>query len=112
MLMMMWMLSCLCPSVPIRIITTLLFQAYTINWVIMLMNLYDGVMLVLMTWYIDDNITTICDDVAISIVCMSDTRINNVLSQNDTNDNNTSTPPSFLLSTAVAYPCIRHKYST
>ena len=40
------------------------------NWVMLLIVLYDGVMLVWMTWYIDDSVTTICDDVTISIVCL------------------------------------------
>ena len=33
------------PSVPPRIVTTLLFQAYTIKWVIVLIVLYAGIML-------------------------------------------------------------------
>jgi len=51
-------------SVPTRIITTLLlFQAYTINWVILLIVKYDGIMLVRMTWYTDVSVMTIHDDV-------------------------------------------------
>merc|ERR1712238_499155 len=46
MLMMMCILACPCPSVPTRIITTLLFQAYTINWVILLI-----VLLIISHWY-------------------------------------------------------------
>ena len=63
MLMMMCILSCPCPSVPTRITTTLLFPAYTINWVILLIVLYDGIILVRMTWYTDGSVTTIHDDV-------------------------------------------------
>jgi len=65
-------LPCSCPSIPIRKITTLLFLAYTINWVILLIVLYDGIMLVGMTWYTDDSVNTISwwwYHVAISIVC-------------------------------------------
>ena len=72
MLMMMCILSCLCPFVSTRIITALFFQAFTINGVIMLIVLYDGIMLVRMTWYTDDSVTTIHDDIAISIVCRCD----------------------------------------
>ena len=58
------LLPCLCLSVPPRIITTLLFQVYTYNWVMLLIVLYDGGMLVQMAWYKDDSsVTTICDDV-------------------------------------------------
>ena len=39
-------LPCSCPSIPTRKITTLLFLVYTINWVILLIVLYDGIMLV------------------------------------------------------------------
>jgi len=35
----------------------------------LLIVLYDGVMLLRMTWYKDDNVMTIPDDAAISIVC-------------------------------------------
>jgi len=38
------------------------------NWVMLLIDLYDEVMLVRMTWYTDDSVTAIHDDVAISIV--------------------------------------------
>ena len=61
MLMMMCIYSCPCPSVPTSIITTLLFQAYTINWVILLIVLYDDGML--MIWYTNDSVPTIHDDV-------------------------------------------------
>ena len=50
-----------------RVIATLLFQVYivyTYNWVMLLIVLYDGVMLVRMTWHMDDSsVTTIRDDV-------------------------------------------------
>ena len=58
------LLSCPYPSTPPRIITTLLFQAYTYSWVMLLIVLYDGAVLVRMTWYTDDSVMT-----AISIVC-------------------------------------------
>ena len=58
------LLSCPCVSVPPREITTLLFQVYTCNWVMLLIVLYGGVMLVRMTWHMNDNsVTTIRDDV-------------------------------------------------
>ena len=60
---------CPCPSVPPRIFTTLLFQAYTYIRVMLLIVLYDGVMLVRMNWYTGDRVTSIRDDVTISIVC-------------------------------------------
>ena len=69
MLMMICIVSCLCPTVPTRIITTILFQAYLINWVILLIDVYDGIMLERMTLYTDNSVTTIRDDVDISIVC-------------------------------------------
>ena len=52
-------LSCPCLSGSPRIITTILFKAYTYNWVILLIVLFDGIMLVQITWYIDGSITTI-----------------------------------------------------
>ena len=45
---------CPCPSVPPRIIATLLFQACTISWGMLLIDLYEGVMFVRMTWYKDE----------------------------------------------------------
>jgi len=67
MLMMICILSCPCPSVPTRIITTLLFQAYTITWVILLIVLlYAGIMLVRINWYTGDSEIAIRDDIAIS----------------------------------------------
>ena len=51
--------SCPCPSNPPRIITTLLFQSYTYSWVMLLIVLYGDGMLVRMTWYTDDSVTTI-----------------------------------------------------
>ena len=56
---------CPCPSVPPRIFTTLIFQVYTYDWVMLLIILsYDGVMLVWMTLYTDeDSVTNIRDDV-------------------------------------------------
>ena len=46
------LLSCRgpCQSIPPRIFTTLLFKAYTYNWVMLLIVLCEGVMFVLMTW--------------------------------------------------------------
>ena len=58
--------ACMCPSVPPRIITTVLFPVYMYDWVMLLIVLYiyDGVMLVRMTWYTDEgSVTTISDDV-------------------------------------------------
>ena len=58
------LLACMCPSFPPRIITTVLFPAYTYDWVMLLIVLYDDVMSVRMTWYTDeDSVTTIRDDV-------------------------------------------------
>ena len=62
------LLSCPCSSVPPRIFTTLLFQAYTYIRVMLLIVLYDGVMLGRMNWFTDEGVMTIRDDVAISIV--------------------------------------------
>ena len=62
------LMSCPYPSVFPRIITTLLFQAYTYNWVMLLIVSYDSVMLVRMNWFTDEGVTTIRDGVAISIV--------------------------------------------
>ena len=58
------LLSRPCPLfLPQIIITTQqLFQAYTINCVILLIVLYKGAVLVRMTWYTDDSVTTIHDD--------------------------------------------------
>ena len=55
------LLSCPCPSVPPRIITTLLFQVDTYSWMMLLIVLYDGVMLVQINWYTDDSVPTIRD---------------------------------------------------
>jgi len=53
------LLSCLCPSILLRKTTTLLFQAYTYDWMMLLIVLYDGIMMVQMIWYTDDSVTTI-----------------------------------------------------
>ena len=112
------LMSCPCPSIPSKIFTTLLFQAYTYSMVILLIVLYDGVMLVRMTWYTDDSVTTIHDDVvSLSVLYMLGAAINNVSSNgNHINNNNTTTPSSFLLDDAatvtVAYPWVRHGYNT
>ena len=58
------LLSCPCQSVPTRIITTHFFQAYTYNWVMILIVLYDGIMIEQST---DDH--SIRDYVTNSIVC-------------------------------------------
>jgi len=55
------LLSCMCTSVPPRIITTLLFQVYTYSWVMLLIVSYDGVMLVQINWYTDNSVPTIRD---------------------------------------------------
>ena len=59
------LLTGMCPSsIPPRIITTVLFPAYTYDWVMLLIVLYDDAMSVRMTWYTDESsITTICDNV-------------------------------------------------
>ena len=62
--------SCPCPSVPTRIITTLFSLPYTINWEILLIVLYDGIVLVRMNWYTGYSETTIRYNIAISIVCV------------------------------------------
>ena len=61
-------LSFPCPSFLLQIIiTTILFQAYTYSWMMLLIVLYDDAVLVWMTWYsiyIDaSSVTTIRDDV-------------------------------------------------
>jgi len=56
------LLSCPCPSVSPRIITTLLFQAYTYIWVMLLLVLYNGAVLVRMTGWTDDRVTSIRDN--------------------------------------------------
>jgi len=45
------LLSCPYPSTPPRIITALLFQAYTYSWMMLLIVLYDGAVLGWMTRY-------------------------------------------------------------
>ena len=63
----------------------------------LLIGLNDGVILVRMTWYTDDSVPAICDDIVISIVCR------NVLTDgNHTNDNNTPKPSSSLSGTTDA----------
>ena len=58
------LLSCPCPSVPPRIIATLLFQTYTYSRVMLVIVLYDSIIyLVQMTLYMDESVTTIRDDV-------------------------------------------------
>ena len=58
------LLACMCPSVPPRIVTTVLSPAYTYDWAMLLIVLYDDVMSARMTWYTDeDSVTTIRDDV-------------------------------------------------
>ena len=68
------------------------------------------------TWYTDDSVTTIRDDVmSLSVLCMSGA-MNNVLSNgNHTNDNNTIASSSALSAAAavtVASPWVQLKYST
>mmetsp|Transcript_36883 Transcript_36883/g.41640 ORF Transcript_36883/g.41640 Transcript_36883/m.41640 type:complete len:83 (+) Transcript_36883:125-373(+) len=81
----------------------------------LLIVLYDGFVLVRMTWYMDeDSVTAIRDDVmSLSVLCMSGA-MNNVLSDgNHTNDNNTTTSSSSLTdAVAVASPWVRRVYST
>ena len=49
-------------------ITTLVFQVYTCYWAMLLIVIYyDGVMLVQMTSYTDDSVTTIRDDVVMML---------------------------------------------
>ena len=108
---------CLCPSVPTRIISTLLFQAYTINWVILLIVLYDGIVLVRINWYTGDSEIAIRDDIAISYQYCMPGATNYVLSNgNSANNNITNTSPSSLsaatTTVTVTYPLVRHKYST
>ena len=50
---------CPCPSVPPRIITTLLFQVGTYYRAMLLIVLYNRVMLVQMTLYTVDSVTTV-----------------------------------------------------
>ena len=103
-MMMMWILTCPSPfpspfpSVPPRIFSTLFFEAYTINWVILLIVLYDRIMLwVWMSWYTDDSVTTI-HFMSLSVVyCMSGAIYNILSNGNHTNDNNTTVPSSSLL---------------
>ena len=77
---------------------------------------FDGIMLVQMTLYTDDSVTTIRDDVmSLSVLCMSGA-MNNVLSHgNRMNANNTSTSFSSLsvaaAAVAVVYPMVLHTYS-
>ena len=91
---------CICQSVPpeyflytiIPPTYTLLFRPYTYNWMMLLTVLYDRVVLVRMTWYTDDSVTTIRDDdvMALPEYCMSGA-MNNVLPDgNNTNDVNTT----------------------
>jgi len=105
MLMMMCILSCPCPSVPTRITTTLLFPAYTINWVILLIVLFDGVM--------DNKRPFVIMSLSV-LYCMSGA-MNNVLSNgNHTNNNNNTAPSSSLsvdaVAVAVAMSWVRHVY--
>ena len=77
---------------------------------------FDGIMLVQMTLYTDDSVTTIRDDVmSLSVLCMLGA-MNNVLSHgNRMNANNTSTSFSSLsvaaAAVAVVYPMVLHTYS-
>ena len=69
-----------------------------------------------MTWYTDEIVTTIRDDVmSLSVLCISGA-MNNVLSNgNHTNDNNTIASSSSLTNAAavaVASPWVRRMYST
>ena len=94
-LMMICIFSCLCPSVFTRIISALLFQAYTINWVILLIFLYAGIMLVQMTWY--------GTQMSCHYQCCISGAMHNILSNgNHKNDNNTTVASSSLLVDAVA----------
>ena len=67
-------------SVPPWEITTLLFQPYMYDWVMLLVVLYDIIMMVWMTWHTDDSVTTICDDVMSAISIRTLGTMNNVLS--------------------------------
>jgi len=103
------------PFLPRIIITTLLCQAYTYSWVMLLIVVYEGVMLVQMTWYMDESVTTIRDDIAFSIVLYRVLRwIMYGPIGNHTNDNNTSIPSSSLsvAAAAVPYPWVQHKNNT
>ena len=97
------LLSCPYPSTPPRIITTLLFQAYTYSWVMLLIVLYDGAVLGWMTWY------TYCMSGAMKMH-------NGASDGNHRNDNNTTTSSSSLLdgaaAVAVVSPWVRRVYST
>ena len=68
------------------------------------------------TWYTDDSVTTIRDDVmSLSVLCMSGAMNNALSNGNHTNDNNTTASSSSLSAAAavtVASPWVRHKYST
>jgi len=69
------------------------------------------------TWYTDDCVTTIRDDVmvmSLSVLCMSGVTNNALFNGIHSNDNNT-TPSSSSLSAAAAvtvvYPTVLHTYS-
>ena len=86
-------------SIPPRKITTLLFQPYTYDWVMLLFVLYDSVILVQITWYTDDSERTFVMMMSCRYQYQSSMSgaMNNVLSdRNHTNNNNTSTPSSSL----------------
>ena len=102
------LLSCLCPSpsVPLRIISTHLSQVYTYNCVMMLYVLYDGVICVPRS----NNHSWWCH----YQYCMLGAAMNNVFSDgNHKNDNTTNTTFSSLSDAAayVIFPWVQHKYS-
>ena len=101
---------CPCPSVPQTI------QAWTYDWVMLLIVLYDGVMLVGMSWYTYNSVTTVRDDdVAFSIVCWVQWNIYILSAGNDMNGNTTDSSSFSSLSTAAAVtvssPWVRRVYS-
>ena len=105
---------CLCPSVSPTI------QAWTYDWAMLLIILYGGVMFVVMTWYTDDSITTVCDDCSWwwcrFQYCMLGAMKYILSGGNDTNGNTTDSSSCSSFSTAAAVtvvsPWVRHVYST
>ena len=106
--------TCPCPSVPPTI------QAWTYNWVMLSIVLYDGVMLVGMTWYSDDSVTTVRDDCSWwwcrfqYCYCMPGTMKYILSSGNDTNGNTTDSSSSLSAAAAVtvASSWVRRVYNT
>ena len=95
-------LLCPCPSVPTSIITTLFYKAYTFNYVILLIVLYDSIMLVRMYWYTGDSETTIRDDIPISYQYRIPGATNYILSEGNGMNANITITRSSSLSAATA----------